>query len=341
MGRTISGLIWLAAAAAFAVAAVMLAQRMGASPDFDVFWGAQRTAHPYDPSALAAALSGRAPGEGPRYFAYPPTFMWLAWPLRLIPDLRLAYGLWVAGSCLAAMAVTGSRWSVLMLISPSVIFAGMSGQTTLLVGAAVLAGLRIVERPALAGLLLGAATCIKPQLAGLAPLFLLITPGWRAGAAAGLTVLVLAASATVAVGPQAWTAWWRALPVFLEVNQQHLAAKELIHLPIWLRGLAGVLGLTATAIIFRRRFEAPERMICACGTALVLSPHAIAYEVAGLAPAAFMIALRRDWRIAPTVLFLSLPPGQLSLAVLGAALAPVDRLLRRGRQGCLDAEQSP
>ena len=324
--------LWTAASAAFGIAAVALVAHHAGRPDFDIFWGAQHSAVPYDTAAVKAALEGLSP-EGPRYFAYPPTFLALSAPLKLIGDLRLAYGLWVTISAFALMAATRSGFAPLMLLSPTVVFAGLAGQTTFLVAAALFAGLSNLGRPRFAGLLIGLALCIKPQLAIVAPILLLLTGSWRPLLVAGLVVLIVAAAATFGWGFGVWMAWLRCLPDFLAYNERHLSTRELVHLPTWLRAGLAAASFSLAWFAFKRAGVVEALFAGSVVTALLISPHAIKYEIAALAPVALAVAVRRDWRLAPAVGLLVLPPSAWSLALGMAAATPVDApswLRRRG-----------
>ena len=145
--------------------------------DYYVFWEAARHWQaPYDP-ALITALEARLHITGAWPFAYPPTFLLLAWPFAQMP-LSLAYPLWTGVSAAlftyAAAHLIRPSWAALALfIVPPVVLAVSPGQTSLIVGAAMIAGwLWREERPRLAGLAFAAAVCIKPQAMILAPVVL-------------------------------------------------------------------------------------------------------------------------------------------------------------------------
>ena len=100
-------------------------------------------------------------------------------------------------------------WATAALaLAPAVFFSAELGQTSLIVGAAMIGGwVCRDERPALAGVLFGVAACIKPQAMILAPIVLWgrwRMLGWMAGAGAALVArqprLRLAPLAGVAAG---------------------------------------------------------------------------------------------------------------------------------------------
>jgi hypothetical protein len=187
--------------------------------DFYVFWEAARhTAAPYDP-AMITALEARLHITGAWPFVYPPTFLLLIRPFGLLP-LAVAYPLWTGLSAglffYAASHMVRPPWAVLALfVVPPVVLAISPGQTSLLVGAAMIGGWLLRERrPALAGLLFAAAACIKPQAMILAPVVL--WGHWRLvrWAIVGGLGLVLA---SLVFGPGLWLEWPRALAAFRDV----------------------------------------------------------------------------------------------------------------------------
>src|SRR5690242_19130597 len=157
------------AIAAFALAFALAWLRLGhGAPDFYVFWTAARhPAAPYDP-AIIAALERQIHLSGVWPFAYPPTFLLLVWPFAQAP-LALAYPLWTGLSAavffFAASHLVKPAWATLALAAaPIVFFSAMLGQTSLIVGAAMIGGwLWRDHRPLAAGALLAVAAAIKPQ----------------------------------------------------------------------------------------------------------------------------------------------------------------------------------
>src|SRR5471032_991381 len=202
---------------AFAVAYGLSAARMGhGAPDFYVFWTAgQHWQTPYDP-AIIARLQASLHLSGTWPFAYPPTFLLLVWPFAQLP-LSIAYPLWTGLSCgvfffAAAHLVRPSYAVALLAITPVVFYAAELGQTALPVGAAMIgAWLMRDNRPALAGVLLGLAACIKPQALVLAPIVFWgrwRMLGWMFATGAALV------AASLMFGWQRWAEWPHALAAF-------------------------------------------------------------------------------------------------------------------------------
>lgn len=274
---------------AFAAWSVFAAVHAHVKPaDYYVFWEAARHWQaPYDP-ALITALEARLGITGAWPFAYPPTFLLLAWPFAQAP-LAIAYPLWTGVSAslftYAAAHLVKPAWAAAALfIVPPVVLAISPGQTSLIVGAAMIGGwLCRDERPRLAGLLFAAAACIKPQAMILAPVVL--WGHWRLvrWALIGGLALVLA---SFAFGAGLWLQWPHALADFTRVapatdrvNPSALGASPL---------LAGVLALAGLYIAWTWR-----DLTGLVAGALCLTPYAHQYDLAPLAPVALTWLIER------------------------------------------------
>jgi hypothetical protein len=278
------------AAAAFAVAYVLSALRIGhGAPDFYVFWAAARHWQaPYDPRVIAHLqamihLSGTWP------FAYPPTFLLLAYPFALLP-LTIAYPLWTGLSAavfvFAGAQVVRPSWAAaILLVAPPVFISAELGQTSVIIGAAMIGAWRLIERrPALAGLLLAAAACVKPQAMILAPVVL--WGRWRTLGvmmACGLGIC----AASLVFGPARWFEWSKALDAFRKLAPMADRANPsaLISGPVWSLAVAA-LGLW---LAWRRK-----DVVGLVAGALCVTPYAHGYDLAPLAPfaAAWLFAPR-------------------------------------------------
>jgi len=249
--------------------------------DFYVFWTAARhVAAPYDP-AIIAHLQATYHIDGALPFVYPPTFLLLAWPFAQLP-LALAFPLWTGLSAAlffyAAAHLIRPAWATLgLFIVPPIVLAISPGQTSLAIGAAVIAGwLSLERRPALAGALFAVAACIKPQAMLLAPI--LLWGHWRAARWA----LIAGASLVLAsfvFGPALWLQWPLALANFSHVapgtnriNPSALAAGPLA------AGACVLLGLWLAL-----RYRDLTGLIAG---GLCLTPYAHQYDLAPLAPIA-------------------------------------------------------
>ena len=272
---------------AFALAYVLSAARIGhGAPDFYVFWtAAQHWQAPYDP-AIIAKLEAALHLGGTWPFAYPPTFLLLVWPFAQLP-LTIAYPLWTGLSCglfffAAAHLVRPTYATAVLAICPVVFFSAELGQTSLLVGAAMIgAWLMRQDRPALAGVLLGLAACIKPQAMLLAPIVFWArwrTLGWMFAVGAALV------AASLVFGWRRWAEWPHALAAFRalvpatdRINPSALIAAPQATAAIW-AVIVGVFGL-GLALTSRD-------LVGLVGGALCLTPYAHAYDLVPLTPLA-------------------------------------------------------
>jgi hypothetical protein len=179
--------------------------------DFRLIYGAALTAwgqgygHLYDLDAQKRTVEGLGAGTYWSPFLNPPPLVWLATPFIAAP-FEVAIFLWTAlvvGAALFAwwVAAPGGRLTrsahlALFLGLFPTAFGLMVGQPVALVAAAVAASWWLAERdrPVLAGVVLS-LTAIKPQLALLVPLCLLVSGHRRMFAAwlAATAVMVVAA----------------------------------------------------------------------------------------------------------------------------------------------------
>jgi len=177
--------------------------------DFRLIYGAALAAwtrgyaHLYDLAAQKAATDGLGSGFYWQPFINPPPLAWLATPFLALP-FETALVLWTVllavGAGLAWWLVAPgaglTRWAHLALyvgVFPTA-FGLMVGQPVALVAAAVAGSWWLAEhkRPLLAGVVLS-LVAIKPQLALLVPLCLLVAGRWR------IFFAWLAASAVIGV----------------------------------------------------------------------------------------------------------------------------------------------
>jgi len=308
-------LMLAAGAAALAVAlGMMLWRRPHFGPDFLVFWSAAQ--QPVRDIYQFSVVPGR-----PLPLVYPPTFLMLLQAFAGV-SARSAYLVWVGLSTFAFVAAGATllkRLAPLVLLAPPVVFAAVTGETSLLLGAGVLAGLAgLPRRPLVAGALFGLVLSLKPQIAFLLPVGLVAARQWKALAATATAGAGMMALSALTLGAQSWMAWVNVLPAFTaferQVGLQTVALAP--HAGLALRALLA----TAGAGVVWSAFRTPDlamRLIACVGASLLAAPHAMAYDTSMIAPAALALALRRQWARLPAAAFC------LGMVGNGPALAAV------------------
>jgi hypothetical protein len=263
-------------------AAAVQAAKPGFGPDFFTLWDAARG------TAAQAYRFDLTPGHS-LPFVYPPTLLLFLAPLKGLARTD-AYLVWVAlsvGAYVGAASVLTRRLAPLIIFCPPVVFAAITGQTSLLLGAAILCGLWQVSRPWLAGTLLGLALCIKPQLLFLLPAGLIAARAWRVLLFTGLAAAVLCLASAAVFGLEAWRAWFAVLPQHqLWEAQKHLQTVSLApQAGLLLRGALIAAGCGVTAIAFRRD-DLGLRLTTVVAASILCAPHAMPYDLSVVVPAA-------------------------------------------------------
>lgn len=258
-------------AAASAALLVVLTRIQPVGMDFAPLWSAaSKPSIAYDARAISEILGY----SSLRPFAYPPTALLILSLFALLP-FPLAFGLWAIGGVgflgWAAVKAEAPWWTMLF---PPVLLAAHVGQASLLVGGLILSGL--LRRDWQRGVLFGLALSIKPQLCIFLPLALSPRGLLAAAAASGALAIV----ATLAFGAGVWAAWLGSLGILANVVQSTLGLnRNLLQTSPYLLPIAlMILWLTRNSNV-RARFGA------LVGCALLVSPYAMNYELALLAPA--------------------------------------------------------
>lgn len=284
--------------------------------DFSAFWGASHLAltqgplQAYDVRQLTAVIAEHGTlGKGAELilpWLYPPTYLLMVLPLSLLP-LTLSYLLFLVGTGLVYFRSIGvlvgaqhpwrqGLW-LPVLAAPATLITILAGQNALLTaGVAGAAVYHLNKRPVLAGVLIG-LLAIKPQLAVLFPLALVISRAWKALASALLTAMAFAGISVLVCG-------WRTVPAFL-ANAQWVRASFIegganlwwgMPTPIAAARLAGVsvtgayavqvlIALTmagAMAYVWRRTTAFALRAAALAIATLVVSPYLRDYELTWL-----------------------------------------------------------
>jgi hypothetical protein len=254
--------------------------------------------------ALAQMLG---PGYAGQNWPNPPTALVVMAPFGLL-NYFPALLAWAAVSFLAfSLAgrrdVGDLRTLTIVAVSPAALLCVLSGQSSLLTTAALLAIFaQLDKRPLLAGVLIGLLT-VKPQLGILFPFMLIASGRWRVFVSAGVTALVLLAASVALGGIESWHAYIvKALPLQREVLQDSAGTAMPFHPTVFMniRGLVGnhigeiiQLAFTLAAVVavsaaFRRRRDGDPRMLQALffACAVSASPYMGAYDLLPLTFAA-------------------------------------------------------
>jgi arabinofuranan 3-O-arabinosyltransferase len=201
------------------------AQGQPIANDFVNVWAAGRLALEDDPAAaydwtLHKAAEVRAVGHPfANYYGwhYPPTFLFVAAVLAMLPYLVAALAWLVATLAAYAAAlggILGGRAGVLFALGfPAVLWNATAGQNGFLTAALIGGTLGLMERhPALAGVCLGLLS-YKPQFGLLFPIVLIADRRWSTVAVAALVASGLAALSWLAFGSASWQAFVHWMPI--------------------------------------------------------------------------------------------------------------------------------
>jgi hypothetical protein len=255
--------------------------------------------------------------RGVRPFVYPPPSLLLFAPFGLLP-FAVANAVWTLLGAAALLVVMARRTAsprtlalLVMMLGPASLLVLVAGQVTFLVAAAAVAGLfRLKTRPLLAGVLFGLAGAIKPQALVLLPVALLATREWRALGAAAVTVGLAVLASVVAFGLRPWLEWVAAVPRFEHFVMTAPGLERGMITPTALGGTLhldpggldtwrlafGAGALVMAWMVFRKTEDAARRIAALLGGGLFITPYAMHYDAALLAPA---VALMLTHRVGP------------------------------------------
>jgi|CXWL01.1.fsa_nt_gi hypothetical protein len=318
--------------------------------DFIAFWGAGRAAldgHSalvHDPAVLQAYQRQAIPDL--HVFAgwnSPPPFLLIATALGAMPYPIAALAFLMAGGALYLIAATkllpDRRALIFALTLPAALYHVGSVQTGLLIaGASGLALYWLDRRPWAAGAMI-ALLAIKPHMAVLWPIYLLLTGRWRAFAAAAVWTSAFVLAGGFAFGFDAYVRFLENLPATQDlITGQRVATPAYASLYGNLIGLGAphvaAIGAQAVSAFFAfgaalwtfRRGEAATQGAALCAAALLVLPYAFFYDYTLLAVGAAMLgAPRNRFELAALVLAwsagLSLVLGYLAPLPLGPLAA--------------------
>jgi hypothetical protein len=265
-----------------------------------LFWGGEPSRF-YDVAtyndALAQMLGAGYPGQN---WPNPPTALVVMAPFGLLGYFP-ALMAWAAVSFLAfyfagRREIADLRTLATIAVSPAALLCVLSGQSSLLTTAALLAIFaQLDKRPTFAGVLIGLLT-VKPQLGILFPFALIASGRWRVFFAAGVTALALLAASVALGGIESWHAYIvKALPLQREVLQDAAGTAMPFHPTIFMniRGLVGnhvaeiiqfafaLAAVVAVSAAFRTRRDADPRTLQALFLSCTVSasPYMGAYDL--------------------------------------------------------------
>lgn len=293
----------------FVLTGTGLTDRLGepVGRDFSHYWVAATLALAGNPGAvfdfpkLRVAQQAVFGPEASLPWLYPPTFLLLVMPLALLPYL-VSLAVWLLTT------LGGYLWTIrriaphpltpwLTLAFPGAFQNFYFGQNGFLSATLLGSGLLLLNRlPFTGGLLLGLLS-YKPHLAVLLPLALVAGRRWRAllgmvSAAAGLAL-----ASVVFLGAAVWVAFWRNLPLAVQLlgsDQLPLVQMPTVYAAIRLLGgglpaarfLQGAVMLAVAAVVvwvwFKGGSFTAQASLLVLGL-LLFSPYAFAYDLALLA----------------------------------------------------------
>ena len=267
---------------------------------------------------------------------YPPTFLFVAAALALLPYLA-ATMVWLAAT-LAAYAATlygllagagGGRAGMFLALGfPAALWNVTAGQNGFLTATLIGGTLGLLERrPALAGMCLGLLS-YKPQFGLLFPLVLIADRRWRVLTVAALVAVGLAALSWLAFGAASWEAFGHGLPLTSRVVLGEGAADwdrlQSIFGLLRARGTGETLAWTVQAVaalalaaglvwLWRSRAAYALKAAALAAGALLATPYLYMYDLVVLAVAvAFLLRHALDHRFATSEI--------AGLAVAGALI---------------------
>jgi len=313
------GIVFLVMAAWDQTAAILSTQPLGI--DFMPMWAAAHEAfvHPhriYDFMALTRFEHPLlANFVGIRPFVYPPPALLLFVPFGLAP-FAVANAVWTTAGLVLILGAMSSqlkspRMLVLaaMVLSPASVLVLITGQVTFLIATLAVSGLlSLKQRPVLAGILFGLAGVIKPQSLILLPVALLAQKQWRAMAAAAITAVAAALVSGLVLGFHTWLDWFSAVQRFQDIVmatsgfQRGMITPTALGLTLRLDPgglITWRLGFAAAAVVicwrvFRGTDDPARRLTALLGGSLFITPYAMHYDAALLAPAAALMLTHRS-----------------------------------------------
>ena len=267
----------------------------------------------YDGAVLKAfQMSLGAAPEGLHPYNYPPTYLFLIWPLGGL-SYAVALIVWqVATLAVFALALRAAGLRPIevlaALVAPVTILNFSGGQNGSLTSALLIAGLALLARRQIAaGGLFGLLT-VKPHLGLLVPVVCLAEQRWRAIAAAAAATAALIAASALAFGVDSWLAYMDFLVgfqaqvqdqssgKFLDYSATVLIAGQILGLP---KALAFGLQIAVTLGVvlaiwhaYRQPVDADLRLALVLVGVSLATPFGFLYDLPFMAVAVILVARR-------------------------------------------------
>jgi len=250
------------------------------------------------------------PFDGYLGWLYPPTFLFAAAALALLP-YTIAFAFWIFGTFLAYLAairtIIGNRDGYFLAAAfPAVVANFIVGQNGFLSAALIGGTLTFMEqRPICAGVLLGLLT-YKPQLGILFPIALLASGRWRVFATASMVAALIAVASWVAFGSKSWQAFFPSVGYALYSNDmidwgklqtafgltRALGGSDVLAWTVQI--VVSLIAAGAITVLWRSRATYEIKAAALGAGTLLATPHLFAYDLVILAvPLAFMFQLGR------------------------------------------------
>lgn len=267
----------------------------------------------YDPTGYAAYQRGLFGAIDPHNYSYPPTSYPLAAGLSLLP-YSVALAVWLTATA-ALFAVSARSWWPrsagpywLAVATPAALVNIWAGHYGFVLGALFLLGWQNLDRrPTLAGMFFG-LMLIKPHMAVLVPLALLIRGDWRAMGSAAATVVGSVLATAVAYGVTPWTDYlFRTLSVQATMINAHgkffgnlstsmttglLEAGAPWSVAVAFQVASTALGILLVTLAARRRPATRDLALLVATCTFLVLPYAFSYDLTVVAIGALWVCTR-------------------------------------------------
>lgn len=294
---------------------------------------------------MAQLAAHMGPQDQPRYWSYPPHFLFFTIPLGFLPYFP-AMALFMATTL--ALFVYGARvWlgkldaNALILLSPFILFNLIAGQNGFLTGGLMMLGLGWRKsRPILAGVAFGMLT-VKPQLGILLPFLLLIERRFSVIFTALLTTAIMVLASIYAFGIESWQGYlannlpemknvmWQWQGIFLSFMPSLFASLRALGIS---PDLAFAVHMVFAAIVFLIAAKAlirckddHLRVILIVTATFAISPYSFVYDAGPLVCVAILLlsyVSDKRTNIVPIAVSL-LPLAAFPLGLLSLPVAPL------------------